>query len=207
MICNSRTEFMSRLSAELQKHGVLDSEIIEDFEQHFTVGTAEGLTESEVCEKLGEPAEIAAQYADNTDGNKSDAIKQQTERVSAEPKSTDLRALSVTGVIFLDVFILSWALPTLYALAVSYFAVAAAFILSGILGVIAFCAAGALDAFIMQISMFTPAFDMFACVTVMGLGGIMAVFAPNIFKGCAKVTAAVGRLHKRAFTGRKEGAV
>ncbi len=64
----SRYEFMNKLSESLSAYGVNDArEIITDFEQHFEDGKAAGETEDEVCIKLGDPVEIAKQYASDTD--------------------------------------------------------------------------------------------------------------------------------------------
>ncbi|MDR2531851.1 MAG: DUF1700 domain-containing protein [Oscillospiraceae bacterium] len=61
----TKSEFLSNLEKELGRFGVLDrSEIITDFEQHFTDSLALGLSESEICEKLGSISEIAKQYAE-----------------------------------------------------------------------------------------------------------------------------------------------
>ena len=59
----SKAQFLEALKSELLKRNITDNEILEDFEQHFNIGLSEGLTEAQVCEKLGAPAEIANQYA------------------------------------------------------------------------------------------------------------------------------------------------
>jgi len=61
----TKSEFLTNLEKELAHFGVVDmSEIMADFEQHFTEGLAGGLTEAEICGELGDIAEIAKQYAE-----------------------------------------------------------------------------------------------------------------------------------------------
>lgn len=59
----NKTDFMNKLQSSLSDYGVADTrEILLDFEQHFEDGRAAGETEDMVCEKLGDPVEIAKQY-------------------------------------------------------------------------------------------------------------------------------------------------
>ena len=61
----NKAAFMNELTKSLSEYGVNDSrEILLDFEQHFEDGKAAGETEDEVCEKLGDPVEIAKQYVE-----------------------------------------------------------------------------------------------------------------------------------------------
>jgi uncharacterized membrane protein len=61
----TKNEFLTNLEKELTRFGVVDkSEIIADFEQHFADSQAQGLSEAEICEKLGAISEIAKQYAE-----------------------------------------------------------------------------------------------------------------------------------------------
>lgn len=62
----TKIEFMAALENELKIFGVSDrSEIISDFTLHFSASAGEGLSEAEICEKLGDVSEIARQYADD----------------------------------------------------------------------------------------------------------------------------------------------
>ncbi|MCL2638772.1 MAG: DUF1700 domain-containing protein [Oscillospiraceae bacterium] len=61
----TKNEFLSGLEKELERAGITDrSEIIADFELHFADSTAQGLSETEICAKLGSISEIAKQYAE-----------------------------------------------------------------------------------------------------------------------------------------------
>lgn len=64
----NKTDFMNKLQSSLSDYGVADTrEILLDFEQHFEDGKAAGETEDMVCEKLGDPVEIAKQYIPDGD--------------------------------------------------------------------------------------------------------------------------------------------
>ena len=78
----NKTDFMNKLQSSLSDYGVADTrEILLDFEQHFEDGRAAGETEDMVCEKLGDPVEIAKQYI--PDGDIS------VEEVKAAPKAEE----------------------------------------------------------------------------------------------------------------------
>lgn len=59
----TKKEFMTLLSDELRKRKITDAEdIIEEYEQHFAFKLADGYSEEEIAARLGDPAEIAAQF-------------------------------------------------------------------------------------------------------------------------------------------------
>lgn len=61
----TKIEFMTALQKELERFGVADkNEILADFELHFGDSTKQGLSEAEICEKLGDIIDIAGQYAE-----------------------------------------------------------------------------------------------------------------------------------------------
>ncbi len=63
----NKNQFIQILQQELAKLGpAAVSEILADFEEHFTNGLARGKTESEISAELGDPYEIARQYIDGT---------------------------------------------------------------------------------------------------------------------------------------------
>ena len=109
----------------------------------------------------------------------------------------------ITGVILLDLFVLDWALPTLASLVIVYIAVAFAFIVSGVASIISVILPFVSDS--VTALLFGRMFNVFAGMVILGLGGIMAPFTPNVIKGFASVIKAVARLHVRAFAGRKAG--
>ena len=58
-------EFMARLENELRRRNVADSaDVIEEYEQHFAFKLADGYSEEEIAARLGNPEELAAQFAE-----------------------------------------------------------------------------------------------------------------------------------------------
>lgn len=59
----TKTEFLAKLAAGLQKNKVPDAkEIISEYQAHFAFKLADGFSEEEICAKLGDPALLAAQF-------------------------------------------------------------------------------------------------------------------------------------------------
>jgi uncharacterized membrane protein len=60
-------DFLNQLRQELNRHGISNSADIQDieadFSEHFATGLEQGRSEEDVAAQLGDPAEIAAQYA------------------------------------------------------------------------------------------------------------------------------------------------
>jgi len=64
----TKNEFLSRLADELKKNKIIDAaDIISEYEQHFAFKLADGFSEEEIAAKLGNPAELAAQFAGGSD--------------------------------------------------------------------------------------------------------------------------------------------
>jgi uncharacterized membrane protein len=60
----TKQEYLNELKAELNKNAVADADdIITEYEQHFLFKLADGFSEEQVAQKLGQPAQIATQYA------------------------------------------------------------------------------------------------------------------------------------------------
>lgn len=58
-----KTEFMQMLSAQLDRNGIADREdILAEYQQHFAFKLADGFSEEEICAKLGDPKQLAAQF-------------------------------------------------------------------------------------------------------------------------------------------------
>ena len=58
-----KTEFLSKLSQELERRNVADAaDILEEYEQHFDLKLADGYVEEEIAARLGDPAMLAAQF-------------------------------------------------------------------------------------------------------------------------------------------------
>lgn len=60
----NQTEFLSQLRQALSRHGLGDiDDILADFSEHFSSGMAMGKDERDIAAELGDPEEIAVQYA------------------------------------------------------------------------------------------------------------------------------------------------
>mgnify|MGYP003296852362 CR=1 FL=1 len=223
----TKAQFLEVLKAELLKRGITDNEILEDFEQHFEIGLSEGLTEAQVCEKLGAPAEIANQYApegysensaaqniNQTENNVNQNQAQQSafaennynygnaNQTAPQNNGDNANIAKIIGVVCLDVFVLTWAIPTLFSLLISYWAVMITLFITPIIMVIGVLLGSHILA-PMMVSMLTPAATIFAALILFGIALIMSAFCIDIWKGFGNLMQAVGRLHYEAFTGKK----
>lgn len=207
MTYNTKAEFMAALKSQAEKYSLSFGEMAEDFERHFSEGEENGETESEICAKLGDPVEIVKEYAgENSENVQSSNSNEQNITAGANRVDSNTGKISggmITGVILLDLFVLDWALPTLASLVIVYIAVAFAFIVSGVVSIISVILPFVSDS--VTALLFGRMFNVFAGMVILGLGGIMAPFTPNVTKGFAGVIKAVARLHVRAFAGRKAG--
>lgn len=58
-----QSEFLEQLAAALRQNGVADiADIEEEYAQHFAFRLADGFSEEEIAAKLGDPAQLAAQF-------------------------------------------------------------------------------------------------------------------------------------------------
>lgn len=224
----TKAQFLEVLKAELLKRGVTDNEILEDFEQHFEIGLSEGLTEAQVCEKLGAPAEIANQYApegysensaaqnvNQTENNVNQNQGQQSafaennynygnaNQTSPQSNGDNPDIAKIIGVICLDVFVLVWAIPTLFSLLISYWGVMISFFVTPVVMIITILFGSFFVGAPMIVSMLTPAAGIFAALILFGIALIMSAFCIDIWKGFGKLMQAIARLHYEAFTGKK----
>ena len=70
----TKREFMEKLTRELENRRVADAEdIIEEYRQHFEFKLADGYSQEEIAAKLGDPAALAAQFAESVEGKSAGA--------------------------------------------------------------------------------------------------------------------------------------
>lgn len=137
MTYTSKEQYINALIRALTRYGVTDTrEILTDFEQHFADGAAAGETEAQTCEKLGDPDEIAEQYI--SEGAQHDAPEQNFSTASgfgAEPNpapaptyqappqqnSFKIESAAVVGILCVDIFLFSWAIPALASIILSFY--------------------------------------------------------------------------------------
>ena len=207
MIYSTKAEFMSALTDRFRQMSLPADEIIEDIEQHFSEGLENGLTEQEICEKLGSPEEIAEAYIQDNGcelpppviNAVNDCGNIMANREAAPKASAGL----ITAALCLDIFVYSWAIPTLLVLVIAYIAVAFALVVSGAVNMVIAFIPGASES--LTNLMFGSLFGLFSGMAVLGLGGIMSVFVTNIVKGYMGIIKSIARFHVKAFTGRKAG--
>ncbi len=114
----TRAEFMEKLERELRARKVPEPEdILAEYRRHFEYKLADGYSEEETAARLGDPAELAAQFEPGE--------AQETRRAGGFGRS----ALTWTGLVFADVFVLSFfAVFACWVLTVACTAVAAALV-------------------------------------------------------------------------------
>ena len=116
----TRDEFMDKLERELAARRVPEPEdILAEYRRHFEYKLADGYSEEETAARLGDPAELAAQFEPG-----------EAESGSGRGGSAARSALTWTGLIFADMFVLSF-----FAVFASWvLAVACAALASGLVG-------------------------------------------------------------------------
>lgn len=94
----TRDEFMDKLERELAARRVPEPEdILAEYRRHFEYKLADGYSEEETAARLGDPAELAAQFEPG-----------EAESGSGRGGSAARSALTWTGLIFADMFVLSF---------------------------------------------------------------------------------------------------
>lgn len=87
MTYQNKSSFIDGLKDALSRYDVSEQrEILLDFEQHFSDGAAAGETEAQVCEKLGDPEEIAKQYASDGELSLGETAKKEPPSETAPPE-------------------------------------------------------------------------------------------------------------------------
>lgn len=95
----TKNEFLSRLEAELEARCVPEPEdILGEYRRHFEYKMADGYSEEEIAARLGPPEELAAQFEPAAPAK------------SAKRAGTARAAVTWTGFVFLDIFVLSFFL-------------------------------------------------------------------------------------------------
>lgn len=94
----TKNESLSRLEAELEARRVPEAEdILGEYRRHFEYKLADGYSEEEIAARLGAPEELAAQFEPEREAPR-------PSRASSAARS----ALTWTGLVFADMFVLSF---------------------------------------------------------------------------------------------------
>ena len=90
----NRQTYLNELNNHLKANNVEDiEEILAEYNEHYTRKTADGYTEEEIAAKLGNPKEIAEQFA---------PVRNKKEKRAAH------KAITATGLLFTDIFVVSF---------------------------------------------------------------------------------------------------
>lgn len=233
--CINKNEFIEELKLQLRNLGInADSDIIEDFEQHFEQGIAAGLTETQICEQLGDVSEIAKQYAsefsqfsDNQNSNKeiqdqnndmsaysssgqqtgqSDGFQNQTagqqSTMQYSNKKSGINVSGLIGLICLDVFVLSWAIPSLGAVIISYCCIPLSLSLAGVVSIFSDAINSFTNQWFMVVTPFHPVTNVFLGIALLAISGLLAVLAVKIVKGFINIIKSLVNWHIRVTGGK-----
>ncbi len=221
----NKATFMNELRNSLSEYGVNDSrEILLDFEQHFEDGKAAGETEDQVCEKLGNPVEIAKQYISGSDIKveekevKQSAFDSNTysqpytqqpvyqsapAAAEAEPKKFKPDAAKIIGVLCVDLLVFSWVIPALMSLIIGLYSCTLGLGLGGI----AVFIGGVLLAFINTITWlftsFSPLSTALFGIVMMALSSLLVFASIGATKGFINIFKHIVNWHSEAFVGKK----
>ena len=220
MICKNRQEFMSTLREALTSYNVTDiNDILDDFGRHFEDGYKAGETEEEVCVKLGDPEEIARQYAGEEElGRKRaahidpDKEKYENEAPEGGFKSAPdtgyaagggftARIGDIIGLLCVDLFVLTWAIPTLGGLVTGLCGISVGMLLSGIATMIS----GSLSAVFDMSWIFESGLSSVSCVFLgiflISVGGLLGIASLSAIRGFVNFIIGIINWHARALTG------
>ena len=170
----NKDQYLSKLKKMLPDYE--SQEILNDFEEHFTTGFAEGKTEEEIIQSLGDPVEIAKEY-----GYK--------ETITAK-SPVGGRIIAFVGLIFFDLLVGISRIASLFSVWISLWSVVVALFTGGI----------ALIAM-----MFIVAFPWYillcGAIATLALGVLMGIGMIYVSKYAFKALVWYGRLHVRVATG------
>lgn len=232
MTYTTKTEFLTGLRETLERNNVTDlSDILTDFRQHFDDGAAVGETEEDVCRKLGDVDDIVQQYiADNPGAQRAAAPNTASQQaptggdmpeasgfgaeggaqqpysqpryVDPQPQQSGADAGKIVGVLCLDVFLYSWALPTLFGLiwgligiAIGFSAAGFGLFIGGLIGT-----GASLGGLI--ITGFAPVSIVCLGVMFIGFAGMLVIASISAVKGFINLCITIINQHARAFAGK-----
>ncbi|MCL1832124.1 MAG: DUF1700 domain-containing protein [Oscillospiraceae bacterium] len=203
----NRESYVKALSEELDRLGVAAAEkeeILGDFGGHFEEGAQEGLTEEQICTKLGDIGEIAQQYAGEQSGKTfmgtdENGVSMSTMRWESIPPVENAQGFSVgglIGIICADVFVFSWAIPIFVSLVASYYAIVISFLFYGVLMALPLTMLSVFETNMNPISAFSLG------VMFLSLGGLGGILGLKVGRGFVWVMKWFINLHSLWTVGR-----
>jgi len=170
----NKDQYLSKLKKMLPDYESQD--IINDFEEHFSTGLAEGKTEEEIIQSLGDPMEIAKEYG--------------YEDIKSPKSPVGGRVVALIGLIFFDLLVGISVIAALFSVWISLWSVVVSLLASGI-----FMIAGVFFIAFPWYILLCGGIATLALAVLFGIG--MIYVSKYAFKGLVWY----GRLHVRAATG------
>ncbi|MDE7224277.1 MAG: DUF1700 domain-containing protein, partial [Acetatifactor sp.] len=80
----TKTEYMKTLQEKLQRYNIaVEREILEDYEQHFAEGLAQGHTEEEIITELGNIEDMLQEFSEEDLKQELETVEQQASQSSS----------------------------------------------------------------------------------------------------------------------------
>jgi uncharacterized membrane protein len=193
----NKEKFLSELKAALGRMSEEERrEVIYDYEEHFRMGTADGKTEEQIAQSLGNPRAIGRSYA-------IDALLEEPKGGGGVTATSVLRAVfaSVSLTFFNVIFILGPFLG-LVGVLIGLWATAVALAASGV-GVVLFPIGALVAPGLFSMVGMNLAFVIFAGMGVAGLGLLAGIGMWKLTQLFVRGTAAYLRFNARIVTRRK----
>ncbi len=193
----NREKFLSELKAALGRMSEEERrEVVYDYEEHFRMGTADGKTEEQIAQSLGNPRVIGRSYA-------IDALLEEPKGGGGVTATSVLRAVfaSISLTFFNVIFILGPFLG-LVGVLIGLWATAVALAASGV-GVILSPIAVLIVPRWVTLDGMGPVFFVFAGIGVAGLGMLSGIGMWKLTQLFVRGTAAYLRFNARIVTRRK----
>lgn len=219
----NKEQYIQALINAMTRCGVTDQrEILTDFEQHFADGAAAGESEEQVCEKLGDPEEIAKQYISEEPFEERPAAQSAAADASgfgAEPgaapaqntayapppvqqNSFRIEAGAVIGVVCVDIFVFSWAIPAFAGVIIGLYSTVVGLVGAGLGVFIGGVAAGAFGTPDWLYTCFSPVST--ALLGVVLASGSLLLVGPCVAAGRGFINICINIInwHSRVLVGR-----
>ncbi len=193
----NKKHFMDILSASLK--GIPREEkfdIINDFEEHFSIGKENGRSEEELAESLGDPKLIARQM------NASSLIKKAEETTSASNIARAIFASIGLGV--LNIIFLLGPFIAVIAVILALFTSAIAITAAGITGFFGSIFSPLFSNYINSSILINPAVGIFTFLGIGAFGGLFFIGDIYLAKYMYRLTVRYLKFNMRVITGRRQ---
>lgn len=201
-----RQEFMDAMRSRLSALGKSPQEvddILADFEEHFAAGLAAGRSEEDVVAGIGDPADLAAQYADGAESTSPPSPPPPPTGTAAEAPAPKVSAAGVGRGVFAAIallfFDLVFVIPILAALVSVVFALWAAALAIGAAGIA--CVVGVFFLPVVAFVGLPGVFLIFLGVALLALCVLACIGMYYVSKGFVLLVKAIVVAHARIVKG------